>query len=146
MATDTHLDHLGRPWQYDNKVVREGRRNCYSFEKDGIKHVLLPLQEGSTMEQQATKVVMLTRKKYLQQLEEEELSYVVMCKPKVVMTKTTISDMPEEIREMLDEFGDIVVDDLPDEFPPKRDVNHHIDFIPGASLPNKEAYRLTSRK
>ena len=32
---------------------------------------------------------------------------------------------------------------LPDEFPPKRDISHHIDFIAGAILPDKEAYRLT---
>ena len=65
-----------------------------------------------------------------------------MCKPKVVITKTIVLDLPEEIQGMLDEFGDIVVDDLLDEFPPKRDVNHQIDFIPGASLPNKASYRL----
>ena len=47
---------------------------------------------------------------------------------------------------MLDEFGDIVVDDLPNEFPPKRDISHHIDFIPGAILPNKVAYRLTPQE
>ena len=44
---------------------------------------------------------------------------------------------------MLADFGDIIVDYLPGELPPKRDVSHQIDFIPGASLPNKVAYRLT---
>lgn len=36
--------------------------------------------------------------------------------------------------------------DLPDELPPKRDVSHQIDFIPGASLPNKVSYRLTPQE
>jgi hypothetical protein len=88
---------FGRPWQFDKKVVHDGRRNCYSFDKDGMKHILLPLQEGSTVEQQATKARMLTRKEYLQQLEEEELSYVVMCKPRVVMTKTIVLNLPKEV-------------------------------------------------
>jgi hypothetical protein len=43
---------------------------------------------------------------------------------------------------MLTKFCDIVVDDLPNEFPSRRDISHHIDFIPGVSLPNKEAYRM----
>ena len=43
----------------------------------------------------------------------------------------------------MQEFSDIVVDDLPDKLPPKRSINHHIDFIPGASLPNKASYRMS---
>ena len=59
------------------------------------------------------------------------------------MMKTSVADLPEEIQGMLSEFSDIVVDDLPNELPPRRDISHQIDFILGASLPNKEAYRLT---
>ena len=88
--------------------MHDGRRNCSSFDKDGMKHVLLPLQEGSIVGQQAAKVLMLTGKKNLQQFEEKELNYVVICKPRVVMTKTIVSDLPEEVQEMLVEFGDIV--------------------------------------
>ena len=43
---------------------------------------------------------------------------------------------------MLEEFTDIVIDDLPDKLPPKRSISHHIDFITGASLSNKAAYRM----
>ena len=39
-----------------------------------------------------------------------------------------------------------MVDDFPNELPQKRDISHHIDFIPGASLPNKEAYILTPQE
>ena len=60
--------------------------------------------------------------------------------------KTNVTDLPEEIQEMLSEFSDIVVDDLPNELPPRRDISHQIDFIPEASLPNKESYRLTPQE
>ena len=60
--------------------------------------------------------------------------------------KTNITDLPEEIQEMLGEFSDIMVDDLPNDLPPKRDISHHIDFIHGASLPNKAAYILTPQE
>ena len=46
---------------------------------------------------------------------------------------------------MLKEFSDIMVDDLPDKFPPKWSISHHIDFIPGASLPNKDAYWMSTK-
>jgi hypothetical protein len=39
-----------------------------------------------------------------------------------------------------------VVDELPNSLPPIKSINHHIDLILGASLPNKVAYRLTPRE
>ena len=47
---------------------------------------------------------------------------------------------------MLDEYVDIIVDELPNVLPPVRSISHHIDLIPGASLPNKAAYILTHQE
>ena len=47
---------------------------------------------------------------------------------------------------MLENFVDIVVDELPSSLSPIRSINHHIDLIPGANLPNKAAYRLTPQE
>jgi hypothetical protein len=64
-------------------------------------------------------------------------------KPKIVLTIMRIDDLPEKIQELLGEFADIVVDELPYSFPPIRSISHHIDLIPRASLLNKSTYRLT---
>jgi hypothetical protein len=66
----------------------------------------------------------------------------VVRKPNIVLTNTRVDDLPEEIQELLEEFADIIVDELPHSLPPITSVSHHIDLIPGASLPNKAAYRL----
>ena len=58
---------LGRPWQFDKKVTHDGMSNYYSFKHNGINHVLHPLQVGSTIGQSEPKVLMLSRKEYLQQ-------------------------------------------------------------------------------
>jgi len=73
-------------------------------------------------------------------MEEEEVSYAVVCKPKVVLLHNEIVDLPIEVQEFLHEFPYIVVDELPSEFPPKRSITHHINLISGASLPNKVSY------
>jgi hypothetical protein len=67
----------------------------------------------------------------------------VVRKPRFILTSTSISDLPEEIQELLENFANIVVDDLPYSLPPIISIIHHIDLIPGAILPKKEAYRLT---
>jgi hypothetical protein len=67
-------------------------------------------------------------------------------KPRIILTNTSVEYFPIEIQKMLEKFADIVVDELPHSLPPIRSISHHIDLIPGASLPNKEAYRLTPRE
>ena len=85
---------------------------------------------------------MLGGKKFLQQLSKEEVSYVIVCKP-TGNIEIDLSNFPVEIQDMLSEFGDIIVDDLPNELPPIRKISHHMYFISGMSLPNKDAYKMT---
>ena len=69
-----------------------------------------------------------------------------MRKPRVILTNTSVEYLPIEIQELLENFVDIVMDELPHSLPPIRSISHHIDLSPGASLPNKIAYRLTPRE
>jgi hypothetical protein len=77
---------------------------------------------------------------------DEEMQFVVVRKPRVIMTSTLTDDLPEEIQELLENFADIVVNELPCSLPPITSISHHIDLIPRVSLPKKSAYRLTPQE
>ena len=77
---------------------------------------------------------------------KENPQFFVVRKPRIVLTSTRVDDLPGEVQERLEESADIVVDELPRSLPLMRSVSHHIDLIPGASFPNKSAYRLTPQK
>jgi hypothetical protein len=77
---------------------------------------------------------------------KEDPQFFVVRKPRIVLTSTRVDDLPDEIQELLGEFADIIMDELPRLLPPMRGVSHHIDLIPGASLPNKSAYILTPQE
>ena len=51
--------------------------------------------------------------------------------------------MHVEVAKVLEEYADVIPKELPDGLPPKRDIQHHIDLIPRASLPNQVAYRMS---
>jgi hypothetical protein len=89
----------------------------------------------------------MSGKKILTEVKKkEEPQFFVVRKPRIVLTSTRVDDLPEEVQELLEEFVDIVVDELPRSLPPIRSVSHHIDLIPGASFPNKAAYILTPQE
>ena len=50
-------------------------------------------------------------------------------------------ELPSAIVFLLQEFEDVVVDEMPPELPPIRGIEHQIDFVPGVTLPNRPAYR-----
>eukprot|EP00253_Pinus_taeda_P002101 PITA_02101 len=112
---------------------------------DGIKHTLVPIKEEQTAETSETRVLLMGGKQFLKQIEDSEVSYDVVRREKTMLLHTEVSNLPTKIQQMLQEFSDIVVDDLSDKLPPKRSISHHIDFIPGASLPNKATYQMSPK-
>jgi len=50
--------------------------------------------------------------------------------------------IPPKITLVIKEFNDAFPKDLPDKPPPMRDIQHAINLIPGASLPNLSYYQM----
>jgi hypothetical protein len=138
---------LGRPWNFDRIFIHDGRKNAYTLEKNGRTHMLLQIEKNKVKEEAITIILLMSGKELLSEVKEEcEMQFVVVRKPKVVLTSNFMDDLPEEIQELLENFADIVVDELPSSLPPIRSINHHIDLIPGASLPKKAMYILTPQE
>jgi hypothetical protein len=138
---------LCRPWQYDRNVVHDGRMNTYTLEKNGRTHMMCPIKDKEMKPEVSNKVLLMSGKELLTEVKKkEDPQFFVVRKPRIVLTNTRVDDLPGEVQELLEEFVDIVVDELPRSLPPMRSMSHHIDLIPRASLPNKAAYILTSQE
>ena len=44
---------------------------------------------------------------------------------------------------MLEEFSNIVSNNVPNGLPPMRKISHQMDLVPCANLPNKAMHRMT---
>jgi hypothetical protein len=132
---------LGRPWQYDRNVIHDGRMNTYTLEKNGKTHMLNSIKDKEVKPKVRNAVLLMSGKELLNEVKmKEDPQFIVVRKLKIVLTTTRVDDLPEEVQELLEEFADIIVDELPRSLPPIRSVSHHIDLIPGASFLNKSAY------
>ncbi|XP_068486578.1 uncharacterized protein [Phaseolus vulgaris] len=83
---------LGRPWQFDKKVMHNG---------------------------------------------------LLLCKGTHICTATLskVCELPSQVHKFLKEFGDIFPKEGPIGLPPVRGIEHQIDLVLGAILPNRPAYR-----
>ena len=75
---------LGRPWQFDRKVIHDGEKNTHTFWKDGAKVVLLPLLEGVISVTRQTNGMqaenLLTRRKFETEARETGVVYARLTK------------------------------------------------------------------
>jgi len=67
----------------------------------------------------------------------------VLCKGALTCTATLfeVSELPPRVKNLIKEFGDVFPKEGPIGLPPFRGIEHQIDLVPGASLPNRPTYR-----
>jgi hypothetical protein len=129
---------LGIPWKYDRNVIHDGRMNTYTLKKNGRTHMFLLIKDKEVKPEVRNTVILMSGKELLTEVKKkEDPQFVVVRKLRIFLTSTRVDDLPDEIQELLEEFTDIIVDELPHSLPPMRSVSHHIDLILGASFPNK---------
>lgn len=54
--------------------------------------------------------------------------------------------IPAKLQPLLNEYANIWPDDLSDQLPPMKDVQHKIDFIPGSSIPHLPHYKMSPKE
>jgi hypothetical protein len=63
---------LGRPWQYDMNVIHDGRRNTYTLEKNGCKHMLLPIEDKGVRKKLVLSILLMSGKELLKEVKKEQ--------------------------------------------------------------------------
>ncbi|XP_057543874.1 uncharacterized protein LOC130823266 [Amaranthus tricolor] len=134
---------LGRPWQYDKKTTHNGYTNTYTLKHNGKKKELIPLPPHRAVPPKPVKapIHLMTRRECEKEIESREELYLLIMKE--IQNQPSI---PPELQSLLEQFKDVFPSDLPPGLPPVRGIEHQIDLIPGASLPNKPAYRSNPKE
>ncbi|XP_052486318.1 uncharacterized protein LOC128041056 [Gossypium raimondii] len=132
-----HAGHmlLGRPWQFDRKVIHDGFTNRYTFKYDGKNVTLVPMTPRQVYKDQ------LKLRESVEKFRKDQSVLVLMYKETLLNTNELDPNLPSSIVSLLQEFEDMFPEDIPNGLPLIRGIEHQIDFIPGASIPNRPAYR-----
>lgn len=135
---------LGQPWQFDVHAMYDARRGTYTIRHEDRKltfhnHVS---SRPPTSTQKTPALISLPSEKehFTWDVREARLCLAVVAQDSIAPAVTH----PPEMQPLLEEFADLMQE--PTRLPPMRDIQHAIDLIPGASLPNLPHYRMSPQE
>ena len=155
---------LSRPWEYDRRILHDGAKNTYSFIWDSQKIVLLPSKEPSASlpsltspapdplptpplspsrsipTTSATTTLLCSYTTFMKELRTEGYTFALV---PTTDKRHAQSSPPQALTSVLTDFADVFPTELPEGLPPLRDIQHQIDLVPGATLPNRPHYRMS---
>jgi transposase InsO family protein len=159
---------LGRPWQFDTDCVHYGRSNQFSLLHHDKKIVLLPMSpeaivrddtaRAAKAKSETNKIVksvankqdeirlkgtclLATKSDINDLIATTSVAYALVCKDALISIHDMQHSLPPAVANVLQEYSDVFPSEIPAGLPPIRGIEHQIDLIPGASLPNRAPYR-----
>ena len=93
-------------------------------------------------EHEGRKVVMIATKSEMREMRENpNMTHFVLLYKDAILTANDMTSLPSIVSTALQDYNDVFPEEVLAGLPPLRGIEHQIDFIPGALLPNRPPYR-----
>ena len=122
------------------------------MEKNGVKFTLLPLRSGARpkvpkVDKRMSCTTTHSEHKMGAAIKESRVVHALVVKQVLnIEEEKKRVEHTTKVNEILEEFSSILPEDLLEGLPPMRDLQHHIDLILDASLPNLPHYRMNLKE
>ena len=99
-----------------------GKENFYKLEKGGVKYTLLPLKvtrrsKDSKLEKRSFLTITNSEREMGESIRESRVVHAWIVKDVVEVAEECNSEVPKCVKEVLEEFKEVLPDDLPEGLP-----------------------------
>jgi hypothetical protein len=112
--------------------------------KDGVKHKKTHSNSIASKKNEITLkggCLLSTKSEVNELLASNSISYALVCKDALISLHDMQQLLPPIVANILQEYADVFPSEVPAGLPPLRGIEHQINLILGASLPNHAPYR-----
>jgi hypothetical protein len=117
--------------------------------KDGVKPEKTHTNSVASKKSEITLKVgclLSTKSKVNELLASNSVSYALICKDALISLHDLQQSLHPIVADILQEYADVFPSEVPAGLPPLRGIEHRIDLIPGASLPNRAPYSTNPKE
>lgn len=120
----------------------EAQKKNSSVVHNSVSERHKPKVSGKTRELEGKGRVMIATKSEMRKMRDNpHMLHLVLLYKDVILATNVLTSLPSVVSNVLQAFNDVFPEEIPAGLPPLRGIEHQIDLIPGASLPNRPPYR-----
>jgi hypothetical protein len=134
-------EHLQKSSEVRNESAKEGEKNNLSALHKSVSESHKPNMRDDR-KREGENFVMIATKSEMRDVRKnpDQVLFVLVCKD-TLLSANDLTSVPSVVARVLQDYDDVFPKETPAGLPPLRGIEHQIDLIPGAALPNRPAYR-----
>ena len=129
---------LGKPWLFHANPHIDWRTNALTFHY-GTKTIVVKTDATKISNLSSCNSVYISRQQFANAPADAELFAICLTN----IDNKLSQQLGPEAQKMVKEFSDLFPEQLPNNLPPKRVIDHAIDVTPGVEPPFRSIYRLS---
>jgi len=134
-------EHLQKSSEVQIESEKEREKKNMSALHKSVSESHKPNERDKKKREENNLIMLATKSEMRDVRNNPNQTLIVLLYKDTLLSANNITSLPSVISHLLQDYKDVFPEEIPAGLPPLRGIEHQIDLIPGAALPNRPPYR-----